>query len=252
MVGDLRGDGKLDLVGPTNIATGESEIYILPGNGDGTFASAIMDEPGVWPDDVWADSVVLADVSGDGCLDVLAAVSGTYQTPAIYLLPNACDGTGNLVHGSQAIVYSMTGDEPWGIIAGSFANQGSSSADIAWLDVVDSSNTPNSGYKVAVMQNTPATKITLTSSLNPSPAEGDAVTFTATVKAAEKGVKATPTGTVTFNFGKTTLGTVKLVSGVATLKYSALPVGSDNIVAVYSADSKFNPNTSAPLVEVVK
>jgi hypothetical protein len=78
---------------------------------------------------------------------------------------------------------------------------------------------------------------TLVSSSNPS-AFGQSVTFTATVTSLGPG---TPTGTVTFTYGGTTLcNAVTLSGGTATCAYSALPAGSDLVTAIYSGDSNFN------------
>ncbi|WP_263416406.1 Ig-like domain repeat protein [Terriglobus albidus] len=70
-------------------------------------------------------------------------------------------------------------------------------------------------------------------------------TLTATVS----GAGATPTGTVTFYFGSTVLGTGILTGGVATLATSALPDGSDVLTATYSGDSNYTSGTS-PAVTV--
>ena len=68
---------------------------------------------------------------------------------------------------------------------------------------------------------------------------GQAVTFTAAVSGAVSGV-GTPTGTVTFMDGKTTLGTVKLsTTGTATFKTSSLACGCEAITASYAAAGKF-------------
>ena len=65
-------------------------------------------------------------------------------------------------------------------------------------------------------------------------------TFTATVT----GPKGIPTGFVAFTVGSTTLGTVTLSGGVATLTVSTLVVGSNTVTATYSGDAD-NPPTSA-------
>jgi hypothetical protein len=90
------------------------------------------------------------------------------------------------------------------------------------------------------------TKITLTSSVNPS-ISGQSVTFTATVTAAA----GTPTGTVTFSDGFTVLGTGTLSGGKATYTTSALSVGSHPITASYGGDPTNDVSTSNVLVQVV-
>jgi Bacterial Ig-like domain (group 3) len=88
---------------------------------------------------------------------------------------------------------------------------------------------------------------TIASSSNPS-ALGQSVTFTATVTSQGSG---TPTGTVNFTDGSTTLcNAVALSGGMATCAYSALPVGSDLVTAAYSGDSNFS-GSSASLNQTV-
>jgi N-acetylneuraminic acid mutarotase len=84
-----------------------------------------------------------------------------------------------------------------------------------------------------------ATTTVLVSSLNPSMV-GESVTFTATVIASS----GTPSGTVTFNDGATTLGTGTLSSGTAALATSSLSVGAHSIKAVYGGDASFLPSWS--------
>jgi hypothetical protein len=92
--------------------------------------------------------------------------------------------------------------------------------------------------------------VTVTSSSNPS-SYAQSVTFTATVS----GGGVTPTGTVTFTSLSggvtTTLGTnVALVSGVATVSTTGLPVGSSTITATYSGDSNYS-NATGTLTQTV-
>ena len=99
----------------------------------------------------------------------------------------------------------------------------------------------------AIAQTTPT--VTLTSSLNPA-GLGTSVTFTATV-AAVMPATGTPTGTVTFLDGTTTLGTGTLTNGQTTFTSTTLAVGSQSITASYSGDANFNAVTSSALIEVV-
>ncbi len=86
---------------------------------------------------------------------------------------------------------------------------------------------------------TPSANVGLASSVNPS-LLNQSVTFTATVTAATTGA-GIPTGSVTFvdTTTGTTLGTGTLSSGSAILKTSALAVGTNKILAVYSGDKNF-------------
>ena len=90
----------------------------------------------------------------------------------------------------------------------------------------------------------------LVSSANPS-AYGQSVTFTATVKPTSPN-KGTPTGTVNFFDGATSLGTATLsAAGKATLKTAGLAIGTDPISVVYSGDTNFATSGSATLPQVV-
>lgn len=77
---------------------------------------------------------------------------------------------------------------------------------------------------------------------------GKPVTFTGTVTAAS----GTPTGSVAFLDGTTTLGTGTLGSGTATYQTSALAAGVHNITVSYAGDSNFNASTSSPFSETVQ
>jgi hypothetical protein len=66
-----------------------------------------------------------------------------------------------------------------------------------------------------------------------------------TLSAAVSGTGGTPTGTITFKDGTTTLSTVTLASGAATYSTSTLAAGAHNITATYSGDSTFSAATSA-------
>jgi Big-like domain-containing protein len=87
---------------------------------------------------------------------------------------------------------------------------------------------------------------TLTSSPNPS-AQGQSVTFTATITSPTT----TPTGPVTFSAGKTTLGTVELSKGKATLTVSSLAVGTTTVTVTYPWNSDIS-NSSAEVTQTVQ
>ena len=99
---------------------------------------------------------------------------------------------------------------------------------------------------VTQVVNKASTTTTLGSSSNPS-AFGLPVQFTATVTSAG----ATPTGTVTFKDGVSTLGTGTLASGTATFTTSTLSLGNHTITAVYGGDTNFTTSTSSALTQSV-
>ncbi len=99
--------------------------------------------------------------------------------------------------------------------------------------------------------------IPTTTTLTSTPAtsqSGQSVTFTAKVVANELPA-ATPTGTVTFYDGSTSLGTGTLSSGVATFTTATLAVGTHSIQAVYgggaSATVNFDGGNSNSLTQTV-
>jgi hypothetical protein len=92
------------------------------------------------------------------------------------------------------------------------------------------------------------TSTLLSSSVNPA-VWGQPVSFTASVIS---GTPGTPTGSMTFMDGTTTLGSAQLDSSAqAVLTTSSLAVASHAITAIYSGDSQFDPSTSGPLSELV-
>ena len=76
-VADVNGDGKPDLVVANECTTvnsydtcvGNGNVSVLLGNGDGTFQAAVTYNSGADQ----AMSVALADVNGNGTLDIIAA-----------------------------------------------------------------------------------------------------------------------------------------------------------------------------------
>jgi uncharacterized repeat protein (TIGR03803 family) len=92
---------------------------------------------------------------------------------------------------------------------------------------------------------------TTTTSLVNSPENStydQTVTFTATVTASN-GLE--PTGTVRFFDGSTQIGSVALSSGVATLNYAKLPVGTLSITAEYLGNADYTTSTSSAVSEIV-
>jgi hypothetical protein len=99
--------------------------------------------------------------------------------------------------------------------------------------------------------NKDASIATVTSSKNPS-VTGSAVTFTARVFAASPG-SGTPSGTVTFKDGATTLHSgTPLSGGKATFTISTLTVGNHPITVTYSGDGNFVGSASGTLTQMVR
>jgi hypothetical protein len=97
--------------------------------------------------------------------------------------------------------------------------------------------------------NLTASATTLISSASPT-VFGQAVTFKAIVAAVAPGT-GTPTGSVVFMDGTTSLGSASLSSGQATFTISTLTVGTHSITAVYQGDTNFASSTTATLGQVI-
>jgi hypothetical protein len=92
-----------------------------------------------------------------------------------------------------------------------------------------------------------APAVTLGSSANPALVNSP-VTFTASVT----GTDGTPTGTITFKDGTTTLATITLnAGGSASLSTSTLSAGTHSITASYSGDTTYPAAQSSALSEVI-
>jgi hypothetical protein len=109
-----------------------------------------------------------------------------------------------------------------------------------WVDVVFNSTTSSGpGASTTSLTSSAATAV-----------YGQSVTLTATV-APVPPATGTPTGSVTFKDGATTLGSATLSGGLATFSTSTLTAGTHSITAVYSGDSSFAGSTSAALTQTV-
>jgi hypothetical protein len=90
-VADLNGDGRLDLVvtnecGSKRNCPGDGLVTTLPGNGDGTFQRAVGYSSG----GIYAYSVAVADVDGDGKPDLVVS---NYGSSTMGVLRGNGDGT---------------------------------------------------------------------------------------------------------------------------------------------------------------
>jgi hypothetical protein len=245
-VADVNGDGKPDLL-VANICVSSSNcnngtVGVLLGNGDGTFQAAVASGSG----GAYAESVAVGDVDGDGKPDLVVA--------NFYASPGNPDGLVGVFLGNgdgtfqTAMTYSSGGLEAtWVAIADVNAD---GKPDLLVANDCSDSNCNNGSVGVLINTSITATTTVLTSS--PSPSNfSQAVTFTATVTAQQGFYKGTPTGTVTFTYGNTTMcNAVTLSGGTANCAYSALPVGSDVVTATYSGPSNFS-SSSASLNQMI-
>jgi hypothetical protein len=221
-IADFNRDGKPDLA-----VAGGNEVSLLLNNGNGTFKTAVN-----YPAGGPVNAIAAISLLGNGNQSVLVADS---KDNRLYLL--AGDGKGNL---AAPVYYYSGGGNPSGLTVADFNNDGA-------LDVVVADPATSS---FMVLYNTGGTSIKLTSS-NVKPLAGQAVTFTTTLAASIAGT-GTPSGTVTFKNGSTTLGAVTLSGGKATFNTAALTRGAHTITAVYNGSTTFNSHASIGLTVTVQ
>jgi hypothetical protein len=125
-VGDLRGNGRLDIV-TANL--GSFSVTVLPGNGDGTFGAPLHIDAGPG-----ATAPAIADFDGDGNPDLLVANS---SAGTVSLLPGNGDGT------FQPRVPFAAGTSPVAVSVGDFS--GGSLPDVAVLNATTISVLLNDG-----------------------------------------------------------------------------------------------------------
>jgi hypothetical protein len=290
-VGDFNADGKTDVITanfddnnvsillngpPTASASGSATICAgdstgLTGSGSGTtgpytcswspstgLSDANSCTPTASPSSTQTYTLTVAD--GNGCASTNAATA----TVTVETVPNQpgefTTSSAAVCQGQTGVVYSVPND-PAATYGWSYSGTGativgtgnsvtvdfSTSATSGTLSVTASNSCgPSTARSIAITVNSCVTTY-LSSSANPT-TFGQPVTFSSSVSA----VFGTPTGSVTFKDGATTLATVGL-DGSARAQYttSSLSAGSHAITAVYSGDSTHGVSTSGVVNQVV-
>lgn len=240
---DVNGDSHIDLVLTNNCLDtcgGGRTVTVLLGNGDGTFQP-----PATYGWDGYsANSVAIADINGDGKLDLV--IGGTScqcgpGTSGLGLMLGKGDGTfqatlqysPNSAVGDRVLVADLNGDKR--------------------LDVVSIPSSTNGWLQVWLHVGAIHTTTALNSSLNPS-VFGQAMSVTANVGASS----GTPTGTVELfdkSFGcfdSFDCGGSTLTNRSAVFTNIPLVAGTHPLVAAYQGSLAFNSSTSNPLNQVVQ
>jgi hypothetical protein len=181
------------------------------------------------PASVGQPVVLIANVTGSG--SALPTGSVMFQNGVVSLGSAQLDSSG-AAHLTTAALPVGT-DSLTAVYTGDSVNGGSTSPA---LNEVVSPLSPQ------------GTLITLTSSLNPAPVN-TSVTFTAIVTPQNTG---TPTGTVTFSIGGTSVATVPLSNGRAVYSRTLTVTGTRVVTASYSGDTNNRPSNSQPLNQVTQ
>ncbi len=217
-LGDIDGDGILDLVAANTGGGGGGTVSVQLGNGDGTFQAKTDYTVGAQP-----TSAALADFNGDGLLDIATSDGGpSTSTILLQARTETATATGVIIYGLGS--HSVLADYPG-----------------------DASREPSASATVTLAGSPPIpTATVVTATPNPS-FFGQPVTLTATITPAPTGLTF---GTVDFyNNGNHLGATTVNSSGVATGTTPALPAGADHIEAVFSGNTEFAGSTS-PLLTV--
>jgi hypothetical protein len=221
---DLNHDGRSDIV--------TADLTVMLGNGDGTFQSPVSYASPTFS----TIKVQIADVNGDGNLDLAAIQS---YTSAIQVLLG--DGNG---HFQPPVRYGAV-----------FRNRDFSFADLngdGKLDAVAIGRDTSGLEDMAILLNNRAAKYeTSTTTLIPNadPANvRQTITYTATVSNPSG---TAVVGTITFLESGTTLTVVPLVNNQATYGATYPKIGGHTITAAYSGDSA-NNFSSATITEYIR
>jgi FG-GAP-like repeat/Bacterial Ig-like domain (group 3) len=224
-IGALSGGGYPDLVA-TNLFVPEDAfaLGVLLGNGNGTFQAPVP----YAETSPFANFVAIADVNGDGYLDLV--VANTCE-----LNNRKCGHPG--YHGGVAVLLGNGDGTFQGPI--NYSSGGPDAMSVAVADVNGDGrpdllvlNLGSSTVGVLLNQTSYSTKTVLTSSPNPS-LVNQTVTFTATITS----TPVVPNGeVVTFHNGPTDLGAGTTTNGVATLVTSFAKAKTYTIKATYSGD----------------
>jgi hypothetical protein len=244
-IGDVNGDHIPDVVlSETNNCTypcNNSQIVVFLGKGDGTFGA-----PQIFASNAQgAYEVTLADLNGDGKLDVVQATqldSTNGNQNVIVFLGNG-DGTFQ-----AALPFSSEGHWPSAVAVADLNHDGKPDI-VTGNSFGTSTSSIYSSVGVLINGGGSTTTTGLTSGLNPS-VYGQVVTFTA--KVTPLGGGGTPSGTVTFYDGTNAIGVGTLAQASATFTTATLAVGAHSITASYSGDSFFVTSTSGAVSETVK
>jgi hypothetical protein len=254
-VAQLNPAGHLDLVVSVDDSNAGMGIVVASGNGDGTFATPVLypatskNTGTVTP---FPADVRVADLNGDGILDIVYANAGDGTVGVLY-------GTGLWGNGQspfyEPVEFPANGF-PLTLLLADVNGDGA-------LDAV----VEGTGYSgVTTLLNTGANQLTLSPGpvvlgsqfksarlARPHAAPGS-FSFTATVGPLPlpgAPPSTTPSGTVTFRDGNTVLGVVTTSAGSATVTPTLSSAGTHIITATYSGDDHYVGQTRATLIQTI-
>jgi hypothetical protein len=232
---DVNGDGNPDLI-TANFCIAkhcDQGVSVILGNGDGTFQPAVQyHTKGTDP----SSSVALADVNGDGHLDILYSRPNLQSPLGLAVLLGNGDGTFQQAQfyqgGYVGVAADVNGDGRPDVVGGS-AGEGMP----VGMEVIINNTGPHQPSTTA-----------LTSDAAPA-APGQLVTYTATITSQYAG---SVTGSVTFTDKGKPIGSAPVSSNTASIALSYPKTGKHLIVATYSGDYYTSVSTSPTFAEYVE
>jgi hypothetical protein len=248
-VGDLNGDGIPDIVvQPPSIAGSTPGFAVYAGIGDGTFQTTPLFAESTLPQNTAVISALIGDVNADGHPDLLVETQDPTSSNAIVSVYLG-DGKGNFTTDSNTYTAGLYNQDPSMVSSpiAVFARLNNNAPALPGDSALDYLTFTSGGATSLLNQSNPKPSAplpltsTLTISSNPvSAAPTQPIAFSASVK----GIS--PSGTITFTSGNTTLGTASV--GLITTVNAAFPAeGTYTVSAVYSGDSNNQQSSSAPI-----
>ncbi|MCU1309047.1 MAG: Integrin-like protein, partial [Candidatus Angelobacter sp.] len=217
---DLNQDGKIDLVIGNTGNGNPGSVSVLMGLGNGTFKPALV-LPLKWR----GEALALGDFDGDGILDIVASENGGL----VELFTNKGDGT------FTAPIQLAAGGGAASLFAADMNDSGAN--DLVAI-----------GGEAMVLPNTGGTKMSMTSSANPSVFRQQ-VTLSTNLVPSVPGMPAV-SGTVLLKDAGILLGSLNLPASTG-FANSAFTAGVHPISATYSGDSNYFPRSLPMLSQAV-
>ncbi|MDR3724878.1 MAG: Ig-like domain repeat protein [Terracidiphilus sp.] len=230
-IGTLSGSPAIATFTTTSLAIGSHSIYASYGGDSSNGASQTTTLPQTISTTTTQTTLSASPLTGiagaSESLKASVAISSGAGTPT----GTVTFSSNGVTIGSAALSSASTATLNWVFAPGTYSILATYSGD------------NNDGGSQSTLLPLTVTQATTTTAVSVSPNPGvvvSPVTFTATVS----GAGSTPSGTVTFYAGTTSLGTATLNSaGKATLTNSTLAVGSYAISATYSGDTNNQTST---------